>query len=61
MSATGAKVAGPVELLRGSSDRAPDGSAYDAAAPYATWATRTYTAAQLSAWLAATHGRTWGR
>jgi stage II sporulation protein D len=53
VSATGAKVAGPVSYLRGSSDRAPDGSAYDAAAPYATWATRTYTAAQLSAWFAA--------
>ena len=53
VSATGAKVAGAVSYLRGSSDRAPDGSAYDAAAPYATWATRTYTAAQLSAWFAA--------
>ena len=28
-------------------------AAYDAAAPYATWATRTYTLAQLSAWFAA--------
>ncbi len=52
VSATGAKVAGPVSYLRGSSDRAPDGSAYDAASPYATWATRTYTVAQLSAWFA---------
>ena len=53
VSSTGAKVAGPVSYLRGSSDRAPDGSAYDAASPYATWATRTYTVAQLSAWFAA--------
>src|SRR4029077_15068580 len=52
-SATGAKVAGVVSYLRGSSDRAPDGSPYDAASPYATWATRTYTVAQLSAWFAA--------
>src|SRR6185369_102024 len=51
-SPSGAKVAGPVSYLRGSSDRAPDGSAYDAASPYATWATRTYSVAQLSAWFA---------
>ena len=30
-------VAGPVSYLRGVADRAPDGSAYDAASPYATW------------------------
>jgi stage II sporulation protein D len=53
VSATGAKVAGVVSYLRGSGDRAPDGTAYDAAAPYATWATRTYTRVQLSAWFAA--------
>jgi len=53
VSSTGAIVAGAVSYLRGSSDRAPDGSAYDAASPYATWATRTYTVAQLSAWFAA--------
>ncbi|MFL5675884.1 MAG: SpoIID/LytB domain-containing protein [Chloroflexota bacterium] len=52
-SATGAKVAGVVTYLRGSLDRAPDGGSYDAASPYATWATRTYTVAQLSAWFAA--------
>ena len=52
-SATGAKVAGVVSYLRGSSDRAPDGTPYDAGAPYATWATATYTIAQLSAWFAA--------
>jgi hypothetical protein len=42
-----------VSYLRGSTDRAADATSYDAAAPYATWATRTYTAAQLSAWFAA--------
>ncbi len=52
-SSTGAKVAGAVTYLRGSTDRAADGSAYDKAAPYATWATLTYTRAQVSAWFAA--------
>ncbi len=52
-SATGAKVAGAVSYLRGSSDRKPDGTPYDAGAPFSTWATRTYTTAQLSAWFAA--------
>ena len=52
-SATGKKVAGKVSYLRGSMDRRPDGSAYDDAAPYATWRTKTYTRAQLSAWFAA--------
>jgi SpoIID/LytB domain protein len=42
VSSTGAIVAGPVSYLRGSSDRAPDGSSYDAASPYATWQTATY-------------------
>ena len=49
MSSTGAKVAGPVSYLRGSTDRRADGTAYDAGAPYATWKTATYTRAQLSA------------
>jgi stage II sporulation protein D len=52
-SSTGARVAGVVSYLRGSMDRDANGVSYDAAAPYATWATRTYTAAQLSAWFAA--------
>ena len=52
-SSTGAKVAGVVSYLRGSSDRAPDGTAYDAGSPYATWATGTYTLTQVSAWFAA--------
>ena len=50
VSATGAKVAGPVSYLRGSSDRRADGTAFDAGAPYATWKTATYTRSQLSAW-----------
>ncbi len=52
-SSTGAKVAGAVSYLRGSSDRAADGTSYDADSPYATWATRSYTTAQLSAWFGA--------
>jgi len=49
---SGAIVAGAVSYLRGSSDRAPDGSSYDKASPYATWTTATYTPAALSAMLA---------
>ena len=52
-TSTGAKSASAVSYLRGSSDRTPDGVSYDAAAPYATWATRTYALDQLSAWFAA--------
>jgi stage II sporulation protein D len=52
VSSTGAKVAGAVSYLRGSTDRTPSGSSYDAASPYATWQTKTYTIAQLSAWFA---------
>ena len=51
-SATGAIVGAPVSYLRGSSDLAPDGSAYDKASPYATWSTKTYTVDVLSAMLA---------
>lgn len=53
VSATGARTAAPLSYLRGSPDRAPDGTAYDAAAPHATWTTATYTYAQLSAVFAA--------
>lgn len=53
VSATGAKVAAPVSYLRGSSDRDPSGISYDATSPYATWQTKTYTLAQLSAIFAA--------
>jgi len=52
VGSTGAIVAGPVSYLRGSSDRAPDGSSYDAASPYATWHTATYTPDALAAILA---------
>jgi stage II sporulation protein D len=49
VSSTGAIVAGPLPYLRGSSDRAADGSAYDKSSPYATWKTATYSVATLSA------------
>jgi SpoIID/LytB domain protein len=52
VSSTGAKVAGPVSYLRGSSDRAPDGTPYDVGSPYATWKTAAYSRTQLSAWFA---------
>jgi len=48
VGATGAIVAGKVSYLRGSSDRAPNGTSYDATSPYATWKTATYTMAALS-------------
>ena len=49
VSATGAKVAGPVSYLRGSSDRDPSGAAYDSTGPYATWRTKAYSILALSA------------
>jgi stage II sporulation protein D len=52
VGSTGNIVASPVSYLRGSSDRAPDGSSYDRASPYATWKTATYTNDQLSAFFA---------
>ncbi len=48
-SSTGAKTAGVVSYLRGSMDRRADGTAYDSAAPYATWTTGQLTQAQLTA------------
>lgn len=50
VNAKGEKVAAPVSYLRGSSDRRPDGTAFDSGSPYATWKTATYTRAQLSTW-----------
>ena len=47
VTASGAVTAGPVAYLRGTSDRAPDGSSYDAGSPWATWHTSTYTLAQM--------------
>lgn len=52
VSSSGAKVAGPVSYLRGRADRAPDGTSYDAGAPYETWTTKAYSRAQLSSWFA---------
>jgi stage II sporulation protein D len=51
-SSSGTLVASPVAYLRGSSDRMPDGTPYDAASPYASWHTATYTVAQLSSYFA---------
>jgi SpoIID/LytB domain protein len=51
-SSTGTIVGSPVSYLRGSSDRAPDGTSYDRSSPYATWTTATYTATELSAMFA---------
>ena len=48
-TATGKIVAGPVSYLRGSPDRADDGTPYDAGAPRETWQTAAYTLTQLSA------------
>ena len=39
-----------MSYLRGSPDRRADGTAFDDAAPYATWKTATYTRSQLSTW-----------
>jgi stage II sporulation protein D len=52
VSATGNLVATPVSYLRGSSDRDRNGTPFDAASPYASWHTASYTVAQLSSWLA---------
>ena len=52
VSTTGARTASPVTYLRGSADRSADGTPYDAASPYATWKTATYSQAQLSTWFA---------
>ena len=49
VSSTGQIVSTPVSYLRGSSDRAPDGTSYDAGSPYATWQTGTYTRAEIDA------------
>jgi stage II sporulation protein D len=53
VSSTGAIVAGKVSYLRGSSDRAADGTSYDKASPYATWKTTTYSLAAMQAAFAA--------
>jgi SpoIID/LytB domain protein len=53
VSSTGEIVSSPVSYLRGSPDRAPDGTSYDAAAPLATWKTVSYSRTELSAIFAA--------
>ena len=53
---------GVVSYLRGSPDRRDDGTAYDAAAPYATWSMKTYTRARrCRPGSRPTRGRTSGR
>jgi stage II sporulation protein D len=53
VSPTGAIVAGPVSYLRGSPDRAPNGTPYDAGAPLASWKTAAYSRDALAAIFAA--------
>ena len=56
-SPTGQIIVDPVSYLRGSSDRAPDGTSYDKTSPFATWQTKSYTGSALSA-IFATDSRT---
>ncbi len=53
VSSGGKVVAGKVSYLRGVEDRAPDGSAYDAAAPYYAWTTSQISRETLSAMMQA--------
>ncbi len=53
VSASGVVSSTPLSYLRGSSDRDAGGTSYDAASPYATWDTASYTAAAVSAIFAA--------
>ncbi|MBI3752063.1 MAG: SpoIID/LytB domain-containing protein [Chloroflexi bacterium] len=53
VSASGAITSGALTYLRGSSDRAPDGSSYDKASPFNTWHTTIYSLAQIQAVFAA--------
>ncbi len=52
-AADGAVISRPSPELRGSSDRAPDGTPYDAASPSASWRTATYSIESFSAIMAA--------
>jgi SpoIID/LytB domain protein len=53
VSPTGNRVAGPIAYLRGSADVDPaTGKAYDAASPWASWTTSSFTPARLTAILA---------
>lgn len=51
--ADGTVIAKPCPELRGSSDRAPDGTSYDATSPATTWKTATYSIDAFSALMAA--------
>ena len=46
-------MAGAVPYLRGSADRAPDGTSYDKSSPYATWQSAWYSLVQVQAFFAA--------
>jgi len=52
VSATGAVVSDGLPYLRGSSDRRPNGTAWDSASARAVWKTKAYTQAELSAFFA---------
>jgi stage II sporulation protein D len=52
VSSTGQILSSPYSYLRGSLDRRPDGTPYDANGPYAKWKTATYTLAQIRSWFA---------
>jgi stage II sporulation protein D len=52
VSSTGQVLSSPYPYLRGSLDRRPDGTPYDANGPYAKWKTATYTLAQIRSWFA---------
>ncbi len=51
VGSSGAITSGKLGYLRGIDDRAPNGTAWDAAAPYYSWSTSPLTRAQLSAML----------
>lgn len=53
VGSTGTPGTAKIGYLRGIDDRRPDGTAYDAAAPYFSWSTSSLTRSQLSAMLQA--------
>ncbi len=52
VGSSGKVTSGPVSYLRGIDDRAPDGTPYDAAAPYYAWTTNAISLSQLSSMMA---------
>lgn len=52
VSQTGTRIAGPIAYLRGTADVDPTGKAYDAASPWASWTTASFTPARLQTILA---------